>query len=318
MNIKENIYESPINNDKYRKSLKHFQLKEKILTISQLSKKIKKDNFLLKDSFFKEENKKNIENLDNIDFLKYNNHNNASHKNIHYSHNRIDIQNDIKKLTKRKLNLLSSPLLIQKRKIHKKDVALAERLFLSSRLALSNNLSNIDNFNSSISNNNINSHSISNNNNSNINNNIILNNHKTYNLFKLTKNKSCSKLNNVFNFSTEKIIKKRNYDDYYSNNNEKNEFEFENFTFQIHGKNKLNIENKKFINKNQINDKNLFTKISKKIRIDSLNSSTKNFSTNSLDKIYKIKKKDIINPEEQHFLCVNFQKQLKAINSLIN
>ena len=50
-----------------------------------------------------------------------------------------------------------------------------------------------------------------------------------------------------------------------------------------------------------------------------LNKIKKNYNNNySKELIDKFKNYDIQNPEEQHFLCVNFQNQISRLNSLIN
>ena len=73
-------------------------------------------------------------------------------------------------------------------------------------------------------------------------------------------------------------------------------------------------ENEENNNKKETLIKKKNKKVYKKIIIESLNYS----NSISIEQLNKIKKKDIINPEEQHFLCVTFQHKLKYMNSLIN
>ena len=51
---------------------------------------------------------------------------------------------------------------------------------------------------------------------------------------------------------------------------------------------------------------------------DSYGNSNNIINNYSNDLINNIKNCDIQNPEEQHFLCVNFQNKINQINSLIN
>jgi hypothetical protein len=57
---------------------------------------------------------------------------------------------------------------------------------------------------------------------------------------------------------------------------------------------------------------------SEKIMTDSCRNSNNIINNYSNDLINNIKNCDIQNPEEQHFLCVNFQNKIHQINSLIN
>ena len=57
---------------------------------------------------------------------------------------------------------------------------------------------------------------------------------------------------------------------------------------------------------------------SEKIMTDSCRNSNNIINNYSNDLINNIKNCDIQNPEEQHFLCVNFQNKINQINSLIN
>ena len=62
----------------------------------------------------------------------------------------------------------------------------------------------------------------------------------------------------------------------------------------------------------------LYRASSEKIMTDSYGNSNNIINNYSNDLINNIKNCDIQNPEEQHFLCVNFQNKINQINSLIN
>ena len=74
---------------------------------------------------------------------------------------------------------------------------------------------------------------------------------------------------------------------------------------------KISILNKKAFS-------HLYRASSEKIMTDSYGNSNNIINNYSNDLISNIKNCDIQNPEEQHFLCVNFQNKIHQINSLIN
>lgn len=384
----ENILKTPQkNNDKNFHTYNISTLKQKNnhnhIIFTQF-KNLKK-TILLKDSSFKVRNYKNNENI-KTQLILYNTSSNK--KNKKKLSKLTSSSDEMKKFSKSKSKL------IQKTKIHKKDFALAERLFLSSRYAFSN-LNNNENENET----------------------------KHHNLFKLTKDTSCPKINNLnYQFHFEKENNINNIDnkrihDFNENKKEKNENknektlkndriffkteindkdnlkkivneisnnernEIENKEKENFKKEKLNIKQLKQIQNNkknilksmenkekQIEEKkeviknllsinfktidisekkednnendenkiekdnkeysliNKFTKkrlnknFSNRIIIESINhsNSKKTVSNVSFDILNQMKKNDIINPEEQHFICVNFQQNLKFMNTLIN
>ena len=83
---------------------------------------------------------------------------------------------------------------------------------------------------------------------------------------------------------------------------------------------KIIINNNISINKYNNNIPDFFHRASsEKTMNKTLNKTKKNHHNNySKDLINNIKNYDIQNPEEQHFLCVNFQNQISRLNSLIN
>ena len=361
-------------NKKYLNTYKISELKHKInhnqITFSQIK------NLILKDSSFKVGNYNNNDNI-KTQLILYNTNSNKKNKK---KLSKIISTSEEQKLTKSKSKL------IQKTKIHKKDFALAERLFLSSRYAFSN-LNNYENENK-----------------------IEIKHHT---LFKLSKDTSCPKINNLkYHFHFEKDNNIKNNKDFRSvdfddNNKEKNENknvktlkndkkkfkteindkdnlkkklinenynnernEIENKEIYNFKKEKIDIKQLKQIGKNKINfsekkekqvekekkeiinnlksidfktieisenderkndnkeysliniftEKGLKKKFSSRFFIESIDHSNtkKTFSNTSFDVLNQMKKNDIINPEEQHFICVNFQQNLKIMNTLIN
>ena len=384
----ENILKTPQkNNDKNFHTYNISTLKQKNnhnhIIFTQF-KNLKK-TILLKDSSFKVRNYKNNENI-KTQLILYNTSSNK--KNKKKLSKLTSSSDEMKKFSKSKSKL------IQKTKIHKKDFALAERLFLSSRYAFSN-----------------------------LNNNENENEIKHHNLFKLTKDTSCPKINNLkYQFHFEKENNINNIDnkrihDFNENkkeknenknektlkndrtffkteindkdnlkkivneisNNERNEIEkkekenfkkeklnikqlkqiqnnkknilksMENKEKQIEEKkeviknllsinfktidisenkednnendeNKIENDNKEYSLINKFTKKRLNKNFSNRIIIESINhsNSKKTVSNVSFDILNQMKKNDIINPEEQHFICVNFQQNLKFMNTLIN
>ena len=84
--------------------------------------------------------------------------------------------------------------------------------------------------------------------------------------------------------------------------------------------NKIEKDNKEYSLINKFTKKRLNKNFSNRIIIESINhsNSKKTVSNVSFDILNQMKKNDIINPEEQHFICVNFQQNLKFMNTLIN
>ena len=344
MNSESNILVTPSKNKQnYLDSLKIFQLKNKYSNISLSNQKYEKENLFKEILTCKNENNKNIE----TEFIRYNNFGKKTPRN---KHNKIMFSNEIRKISKRKITF--SPLLIQKTKVHKKDVALAERLFLSSRYAFSNNINN-DEYS-------INTPNYKN---------------STHNFFKLSKHSSCPKLNKSLNphFVTERnekikdeiickkekkeiiktfekkypkekerkiekkeindlnekeiILEKKEINNKVNTENEiiykteekKENLELFNVKTLETSENNTKFDNKEYSINSKLSGRKLTKISSKKLINDLINHSIKSLSNSiSLDKFNKIKKNDKINPEEQHFLCVKFQHKINVMNSLLN
>jgi hypothetical protein len=126
------------NKDKSLDLFSNIKLKKKFL-----NKNLQNINLNENIFSFKEEDNKNEENI-RTNIIRYNKNYRKKSTIKKEKLNKIILSEDeTRKLTKGKN--LSNPLLIKKEKIHKKDFALAERLFLSSRFAFSNNLNNENN-----------------------------------------------------------------------------------------------------------------------------------------------------------------------------
>jgi uncharacterized protein Veg len=91
-------------------------------------------------------------------------------------------------------------------------------------------------------------------------------------------------------------------------------------TIEISENDERKNDNKEYSLINIFTEKGLKKKFSSRFIIESIDHSNtkKTFSNTSFDVLNQMKKNDIINPEEQHFICVNFQQNLKIMNTLIN
>ena len=254
MNYDENIFNTPQKNknkhfNTYKISPLKYKTNQNVIAFTQV-KNLRK-NILLKDSSFKVGNYKNNEKYKTQLILYNTNSNKTNKKKLSKI---ISSSDEMKKLTKSKSKL------IQKTKIHKKDFGLAERLFLSSRYAFSN-FNNYENENEI--------------------------DNKQHNLFKLTKDISCPKINNLkYQFHIEKENNINNIEINESHGfNEKNTEKNEN-------KNNKTLKNVKIISKTEINDKD-------------------NLNKKNINKTYNIERNEIENKEKE-----NIKKEKFSLNQL--